>query len=496
MKNSLIGIFFLILLCPKTSSAQTDTGGIAKIVSLPSRLFSRIQAKTTALGNQLTQQTESYLSKMARREAKLQKKLARIDSAGAKQLFANSPATYAALEQKMRTDTGTSGTAYRGEYNPYVDSLRTSLAFLAKNPAVAGSPVGATAITSPTGITAAASAQSLQQLQAKMQDAGAAQTYLSQRKQQISQYLSRYTSLSGSLTKEYQGYTQDLYYYNQEVSKYKAMLTQPDQLEEKALSQLNQLPAFQKFMQNNSQLSVLFGQPATPNSNTPAALAGLQTREQVGKIIQGQLATGGPQSSANVQASIQSAQQQLSQLKSRIEKYGSGGQDMDIPDFQPNEQKTKSFWKRLQLGTDFQTSRNSYNFPTITDLGLSLGYKLNNSNLIGVGASFKLGWGTDIQHISFSGQGVGLRSFVDIKIKSTFSLTGGLEYNYTTPITNLQQFRNSSYWTQSGLIGISKTVSLQNRVFKQTRVSLLWDFLSYYQKPPTQPLLFRVGYNF
>jgi hypothetical protein len=169
---------------------------------------------------------------------------------------------------------------------------------------------------------------------------------------------------------------------------------------------------------------------------------------------------------------------------------------MDMPDFKPNDQKTKTFWKRIEYGVNFQTTHNNYYFPTVTDLGLSLGYKLGHSNFVGVGASYKLGWGNGIQHVALSSHGVELRSFLEIKIKGSFSATGGFEYNYTTPFTSFQDIRQIQRWTQSGLIGISKTVSMKSRFFKQTKLQLLWDFLSYQQVPKTQPVLFRIGYNF
>jgi hypothetical protein len=167
-----------------------------------------------------------------------------------------------------------------------------------------------------------------------------------------------------------------------------------------------------------------------------------------------------------------------------------------MPDFKPNNQKTKTFWGRLEYGANFQTTRNNYLFPTVSDLGLSAGYKLTNSSIIGIGASYKLGWGNGIQHIALSSQGVGLRSFIDIKIKGSFSATGGFEYNYTTPFSSLQQINHLTYWTRSGLVGISRTVSVKSRVFKKTKLQLLWDFLSYQQIPKTQPIIFRIGYNF
>jgi hypothetical protein len=35
---------------------------------------------------------------------------------------------------------------------------------------------------------------------------------------------------------------------------------------------------------------------------------------------------------------------------------------------------------------------------------------------------------------------------------------------------------------------------MKSKVLKQTTLSLLWDFFSYQNVPPTQPLIFRMGY--
>jgi hypothetical protein len=37
---------------------------------------------------------------------------------------------------------------------------------------------------------------------------------------------------------------------------------------------------------------------------------------------------------------------------------------------------------------------------------------------------------------------------------------------------------------------------MKSRVFKKTKIQVLWDFLSYTQVPRTQAVLFRVGYDF
>jgi hypothetical protein len=247
-------------------------------------------------------------------------------------------------------------------------------------------------------------------------------------------------------------------------------------------------------MTKNSFLSKLFSVPG--NYGSPQALSGLQTKDQVAQLVKNQVSAGGAGGEQALQSGLQSAQSQLDAYKSKLSALGTGNGDMSMPDFKPNDQKTKTFWNRLQYGVDFQTSRNNYYFPTVTDFGASLDYRLGHNNIIGAGASFKLGWGNGIQHIAFTGQGVGLRSYLQIKIKGTFSATGGFEYNYTTPFVSYQQLKQIEYWTKSGLIGVTKTVSLKNRMFKSTSLSLLWDFLSYQQMPQTQPFLFRIGYTF
>jgi hypothetical protein len=80
-------------------------------------------------------------------------------------------------------------------------------------------------------------------------------------------------------------------------------------------------------------------------------------------------------------------------------------------------------------------------------------------------------------------------------MKKTFYAAGGFEYNFQ-PIDPSYKINNFNNWTQSGLVGISKVVSMRNRFFKATKLQLFWDFLSYSQLPKQQPFKFRVGYSF
>ena len=150
----------------------------------------------------------------------------------------------------------------------------------------------------------------------------------------------------------------------------------------------------------------------------------------------------------------------------------------------------------MELGTNFQNQSGDRWLPAASDFGLSMGYKLNDRSTIGVGASYRMGWGRDIRHIKISHQGVGARTFIDWKLKGSFWLTGGYEMNYRSEFRNIEVLNKLSAWQTSGLIGLSKMVSLKTKLFKKTKAQLLWDFLSYSQRPQPQSLIFRIGYNF
>jgi hypothetical protein len=205
----------------------------------------------------------------------------------------------------------------------------------------------------------------------------------------------------------------------------------------------------------------------------------------------------GPNAQQTVSNNMSSAQTELDNIQNRVMNLGQGGADVDIPNFSPNMQRTKTFFQRLEFGTNFQTLSSTYAFPTTTDIGLSVGYLLDDKgNDVGIGASYKIGWGSDINHIKVSSQGASIRSFADIKLKKSFYLSGGMELNYQQPYYSLRKLENLNSWHQSGLVGVSKIISMKTKFFKKTKVQLLWDFLSYQQIPRTQPWIFRINYSF
>ncbi|THU39227.1 hypothetical protein FAM09_11990 [Niastella caeni] len=483
----------MCVLCNLITVAQNSKPTVDSLIDLPSSYFSRVQNKYANLDDRLTKQTEKYLQRLFNREKRIQRKLAKIDSTGAQQLFANSEKQYAQLTGKIKS-VGNKLPGGSGAYLPMLDSVKTSLSFLEQNS-------GLLSKSKDVQEKVKGSLTQVTQLQSKLQQTEQVKAFIQQRKQQLKESLSKYTNLPKGIANEVADFNKQAYYYSAQLKEYKEMLNDPDKMVQKGLSLLNKLPAFTQFMKQHSELASLFRLP--DNYGTPQSLAGLQTRAQVNQQIQTQLAGAGPNAQQYLQQNLQAAQTQLNQLKDKINKLGgSGSGDMEMPDFKPNRQKTKSFWQRLEYGTNFQTAKNNF-FPTTTDMGLSLGYKLNDKSTVGIGASYKMGWGQDIKHIAITHQGMGLRSFLDIKLKGSFFASGGFEYNYqplkadslSTPSAGVH-WDEISNWQKSGLVGISKIISIKSKFFKKTKLQLLWDFLSYDQVPRTQPLKFRVGYNF
>jgi hypothetical protein len=447
---------------------------------LPTKYLDDVSATANHLEQRLDQKTDMVLSNMMKQEGRLKRKLARIDSLKAEQIFGNVEGRYSQLKQRLAAKLP------GNKYIPSLDTLSTSLKFLQQNPqSISQIKDGEKKIKYVLG--------KVNGLEDRFQQAEEIKKYLKERKQQLKDQLGQL-----GFVKELKKINKKAYYYSEQVKEYSEILKDHKKAERKALELLSKTKPFREFMRKNSMLASLFRLPGDPNDPLAQAnLASLQTRAQVNNLIQQQIASGGPNAMSQFRQNMQSAQAQVSQLKDKIVQSGGGSSDDIMPEgFKPNDQRTKGLWKRLEVGTNIQTQKATNFFPVTNDLGLSVGYKLNDRSIIGVGASYKLGMGRGWSHIKFTSEGAGVRSFIDWKLKGSFWISGGYEQNYRTAFNSVDQLRNLSSWQQSGLIGLSKVLDVKSKFFKKTKLQLLWDFLSYEQAPRTQPVVFRIGYNF
>ncbi len=442
----------------------------------PQKWSASIERKAEQLQEKIIVSSLKTLGKLQKHEEKIYRRiLATKDSLQAKMALADIKNKYQSLKDKIENPP-IPGAAK--QYIPKLDTLTTSLKFLEQN-GITGKVQDALAKT--------------ELLHGKFQQAEEIKKFIRERRQQLKAQLENL-----GLVKELKKFNKEVYYYAAQIKEYGELLKDSRKAERKAIELLSKTKLFQDFMRKNSMLASLFRIPGDPNDPaTLANLAGLQTRVQVNTLIQQQIGSGGPSAIDQFRQNIQSAQSEIDKLKNKISQFDGGSSDDIMPEgFKPNDQRTKSFWKRLEYGANMQTQKATNFFPVISDIGLSLGYKLTNKSIIGIGASYKLGWGQGWNHIKFTNEGAGLRSYIDWNMKGSFWISGGYEMNYRTAFTSLSILRDRSTWQQSGLLGASKVLNVKSKFFKKTKLQLLWDFLSYSQLPRTQPIIFRVGYNF
>ena len=473
-------IFSLLLFLCYTVDCSAQSGGEDTSIIIDARIADKyihtLDEKSARVTEQLDKQTEKYLAKLEKQEASIKKKLSKIDSLAANNIFADAKGRYEAIQNKLK-DKSANLMKKTGQYLPWLDSASTSLKFLE-----ASNPVTGALGSNAAKITGALS--KVRELENQLRRAASVKEFIRQRKEYLKEQLQQY-----NLGSELKKYNQTAYYYTQQVSDYRQVLNDPEKAERKAFSLLRKIPAFEKFMQEHGELAGLFDVPQDYATN----MAGLQTTASVQAIMQERIRGMGPNAQGDVQQSLGAAQAELSKLRNQ---FPSSGSTEEMPDFKPKEQKTKTFLQRLEYGTNVQTVRSNSYFPATSDLALSVGYKLGEKNIVGIGASYKMGWGKDIRHIALSSEGIGIRSFADIKLKGSFFVSGGFEYNYQQAFYSIREIYSLNSWQQSGLLGISKIVSLKTKYFKKTKLQVLWDMLSYQQVPKTQAIKFRVGYSF
>ena len=467
---------------PVAATASKDSTVVA-LAKMPARYLETVSAKADKYYSTITSKTERTLEKLSKWEGKIKNILEKTSPETAQRLFGNGQLTFAGLLQQYK-EGKTVADGYRGQYDEYRDKVTTTVKYLEEKKNMLDSNV-LKPLKEAKGSTA--------KLNEQLKNTEAVQQFIKERKKQLMSQALQYLGKSKYLQK----ISKESYYYVETLRNYKEIFSDPKKSEELAVKLLNKIPGFSEFIRKNSMLASLFRTPEGGAGGSAASLAGLQTRAQVNNLIQQQIAAGGPNAQQQFQQNITAAQSQLNELKNKILKAGGGSSDADMPEgFKPNPEKSKTFFQRIEFSTTIQTSRGNAFFPNSSDLGLSIGYKLNSKSIIGLGASYKAGLGRGWNNIKFTNEGVGLRSFIDWHLKKSIWISGGYEMNYRTTFNNFEELKNRSALQQSGLIGISKVINVKSKFFKKTKLMMLWDFLSYSQRPRTNAVVYRVGYNF
>jgi hypothetical protein len=471
-----------------------STAQVQKVVDTAESKLFRLQQLAVDDANRLTEkmeeQTEKLQQKMAKYEKKLAKACLKSDSLNAQLEALMIKAEPAYWLEKLKAKDSLLSKLGTGPYISRLDSLTGMLRFLDKDG------------------NSAAALQSLHAIKARLGITQEYQQLLDERLSQWKQLLNVNGLVGKYLPPSFKKLQTELLTYKNQVAGWKEMLNDQQRLEQEALKWLNKLPAFQQFMQQNGELARLFGNPAaSAAAGGTAAMAGLQTVQGMQQLMQQRFGSG-PQAMQALQQGLQQGMSQVSQqqqmldpinnlvaqgrqMVNNIMQQGSYGNEAITP--KQEEQaalKSKTFGKRLELGWNFQTGSVLRNAPVTTDLGFSIGYKLNPRSVVGVGAAYRFGMGS-LQRIRFTHEGVGLRSFIDWKVKGSWWITGGYEMNYWQRIYDLRQYRHLA-WQQSGLVGVTRLLKVGKHI---SRMQLLFDIVAYRNKL-NSPLSIRYGKAF
>ncbi|MBG9374984.1 hypothetical protein I5907_02005 [Panacibacter sp. DH6] len=454
-------------------SADTMQSRVNTLTSIPGKSLEYIEKKYSRLSSTIQKQNEKVLQRMQEKEDKIRKKLAVTDSLKAAALFGKSEERYRSLKDKLQQKLKLR------EYIPGLDTVATGLQFFSQSQM----PVDVDALKLDE------LSNSISDLQSRLQQANEIQTFVRLREKELKEQL-----MNTGLARELLSVNKEVFYYQQRLKEYKELLNDRKKLEKRLVTEVRRIPAFEKFMEKHSYLTALFPQP--DNYGTVEALQGLQTRSSVQQMLQQSMGTTALNPEQYIQQQMQTAQTALNDLKDKINKLGGseGNSDMTMPDFKPNNQKTKSFLERIEYGFNLQSSRTTNLLPATSDMAVTAGYKFSDKASAGLGVSYKIGWGSGLNSIKLTSQGVGLRSYVDVKAKGNLWITGGFEYNYMQEFKKLQELYNVSTWGKSALAGATKKIKIGKK--RETKIQLLYDFLATRQIPQTQPLKFRIGYTF
>lgn len=441
------------------------------LFALPQNYLGSIEKKSEKVSNRIDASAEKAVSKLLRQEEKLYRKVKKISPEQAEGIFRKGLDSLRGLKTAMKSGKLQLPPGIK-QHVPALDSMATSLKFLGGNQELLQG--------SKEKLQGAVSG--IQSLQQSLDNAAQIERYIKEQKKVLKAQLAQFTGLSKNL----QAISKDVYYYNQQVKEYKSLLSDKKKAEKKALELLSKSKIYKDFMQRNSQFSGLLGLPSTGGT---AQIEGLQTRTMVEEALR-QRVGNNPASRQAVSQLMDNAQQEFSKYKDKLPNMSTMS---DEPDFKPNPFKSKTFLHRLELGGNIQFQKASQYFPSSTEIAGQAAYKLNAKGSAGLGVSYTLGMGTGWNHIRFSHQGIGLRSFLDWKLKGSFYVYGGAEAKYITTIRNGNDLKAWNNWKPSALIGISKKYKINAKL--KGNIQLVYDFMARQQMPVSSPIILRLGYT-
>ncbi len=456
--------------------AQADSGLIS-LQQIPDKYFKDTEKKIDNYTHRISSKTKKTLIKLARWETKIQRLMQKANPEVAAKLFNPEQLSFRKMLDNYQKGEETLVRNMR-QYDQYTDELLTQIKFLqTKTDQVDEGRKQVIGEVEESALLLEKEELRSQTLQKAINE---------RKKQLISEAVNHLKN-----TKYLQKINKENYYYIETLKNYKSLLTDETKREELLKKTLFGIPAFKKFMNDNSRWGSIFG---VSSANTIAQnLPGLQTRASLTSQLQDRLGSNGPNAIQNFQQVLQKGQNELNALKNRLTGVLQPAKEEGLPDFKPNNQKTKTFAQRLEYGFNIQFEKKINFYPSSTSIAFTIGYKLSDKFSTGLGLSGKIGLGQGLDKLKFTAEGLGLRSYLDWKYKKKLFLTTGYEQNLNRSIKNFSTLGKASLWNQSALIGLSKQVQGPGK--RKGKIQVLYDLFASKNIPATNPIKIRTCIN-
>jgi|688.fasta_scaffold05290_13 hypothetical protein len=476
MRLLVINILFFTAICLSKASFGQHDSSLLVLSELPNKYFKEVDKKIDVYSNRITGKTEKTLLKLSRWEKKIQVALEKVNPGAAQRLFGPGRTTFSSMLAKYQSGTGIVEKS-KARYDSYRDKLTTSLKYIEAKKTYLDSSILKPLLNA---------SKKAENLELDIANTEAIEKFVKERKKELINETIKYLGKNKYLSK----INKESYYYIETLRNYKELFKDPSKAEETAVKLLNEIPGFDKFLKQNGMIASLFGNGGNGNTQD---IAGLQNRRSITSLIESKYSGLQNNSRELINQHINDAQNELERLKARGKDLLVKSEATKLDNFKPNPYKSKTFFQRLEFGGNLQFTKSSIAVPKIANIAITIGYNLSSNSIIGFGLNYKLGIGT-IDKFNFSNEGIGLRNFIDWKLKGQLFVSGGIEMNHYVSFNSLAQLRDIQKWKTSAVLGLTKKYRINSKI--KGSIQLLYDFLHNTKQPWTSPFISRFGYTF
>lgn len=209
-----------------------DTG-ITKTRQLPEKYFEEVDNKLTAFNKHSQEYTRSVINRIMKQEEKMQHKMSKEDASLAKKIFAYSIDSLQKLKMLVMGKIKHLSDQLSGDYFPYLDTLKQSLAFLKGIKSMADR---VESIQS----QANSSLKLIDDVETNLKTIENLDIYIKQREQVLRKYINKFPQLANNIKK----ISKEAYYYQAQINEYKLLLKHPDKMETVMLSLVQKTAVF------------------------------------------------------------------------------------------------------------------------------------------------------------------------------------------------------------------------------------------------------------